>query len=207
MGQCYSRAVRQGNSVHKSKRLRLQCWGCASTAPNLWDKIYSCECGGRISRFGPFNAYIVSRADLRYVGKLMPGGVENCRLARYIFDLKEVGGTVVALFGNEFGDSILTLSCVSFLFLHHHQLNMSFSVDDLVSSLSNSHISQEASDIAMLQVNGFSAESSASRLTLNRRSSLRRSLVAPTLPLVVDHPEDWRTRATLLWHALGLPVS
>lgn len=32
---------------------------------------------------------------------------------------------------------------------------MSFSVDDLVSSLSESHIGQEANDIAVLQVNAF----------------------------------------------------
>ena len=57
------------------------------------------------------------------------------------------------LFGNEFR-FYLNPCCVSSLFLHP-PIKMSFSVDDLVSSLSESHISQEANDIAILQVNAF----------------------------------------------------
>jgi hypothetical protein len=58
---------------------------------------------------------------------------------------------MVALFGFEFGIYLNPLCLLSLSLFT--PIKMSFSVDDLVASLSESHISQEANDIAVLQVN------------------------------------------------------
>ena len=108
-----------------------------------------------------FNAYnLTSRAAAPFyrweLDKLSQGGLAwGCGELRYIniIDRKGVDGETgwIALFGYEFGVYLnpFSVSPFSFFIPHHY---MSFSVDDLVSSLSESHISQEANDIAALQV-------------------------------------------------------
>jgi hypothetical protein len=69
-----------------------------------------------------------------------------------------------ALFGNEFGVYLNPFLCLLSLSSPPSSI-MSFSVDDLVSSLSESHISQEANDISVLQVSHISPQSLACSLT------------------------------------------
>ena len=136
-----------------------RCEGCTDygTAPIWWTTVWGDSRGSYLtpiltSRAAP-SVMSVRRAGRLSVGVWRVVGYIN------ITDWKGVDGKRDGLpYSGMNLESILILSCLSFLFLHPPSLHMSFSVDDLVSSLSESHISQEANDIAVLQVKHLSDE-------------------------------------------------